>query len=84
MMIQVVSDEQLDEARAIELATEKKAISIFLAEYYATVCVKNAAHAAYRGNGRIFHGEHKLQQALNSYKDNSVKAMIETAIEMVG
>lgn len=84
MTIQIISDERLENnCRAFELATEKKTISIFLGGSFTTVCVKNASHAAYRGSGRVFHGDDTLSQALDSYKDGTVKSMIEAAMELV-
>ena len=80
MTIQVVRSEVLENGgRAIELATEKRSVSIYLGSSFSTVCVKNAMHAAYRGCGRAFHGENRLKAAFASYKDADVKAMIEYA-----
>jgi hypothetical protein len=83
MMIQVVRNEVLaNGARSIELATEKKAIEIYHGTSFSSVCVKNGSHAAYRGASRVFHGANRLAEALASYKDSHVKAMLETAVEL--
>lgn len=83
MQIQVINNENIDGNHSLELATDKKAMSIFVGGSFTTVCVKNASHAAYRGSGRVFHGDNTLEQARDSYKSAAVKAMIETAMELV-
>jgi hypothetical protein len=84
MMIQVVSDNALDNnCRALELSTGKKDIMIFIGNMYTSVCVKNAAHSVWKGSGRVFHGEDRLTQAIASYKDGAVKAMIAAAMDIV-
>jgi hypothetical protein len=35
------------------------------------------------GHGRTFWGENTLSQALTSYKDGTIKAMISAAIELI-
>lgn len=84
MMIQIIENALENGCRSIELATEKKAIRIWEGGSFTTVCVQNAMHRAWRGCGRVFHGENRLQQALESYKDSQVKAMIELALELTG
>ncbi len=84
MMIQVVADNALENnCRSIELSTDKKQISIFIGNSYTAVCVKNASHKVWKSGGRVFHGNDRLEQALASYKDAAVKAMIQTAMEIV-
>jgi len=84
MMIQLVSDNALDNnCRSLELSTGKKEIRIFIGGSFTSVCVKNAAHSVWKGCGRVFHGNDTLAQAVASYKDSAVKAMIETAMEIV-
>lgn len=83
MMIQIIKNEVLaNGARSIELATEKKAVEIYHGENFSSVCIKNAMHAACRGTGRVFHGADRLGQALASYKDAAVKAMLQAAVEL--
>ena len=82
MQIMIIENEALSNGgRSMELTTGKKTISIYFTDSLTTVCVKNAAHAAYRGFGRVFSGARTLQQAAASYKDRAVIAMIETAAE---
>ena len=84
MMIEVVADNALENnCRSIELSTDKKQISIFIGNACTSVVVKNSSHKVWRGGGRVFHGSNTLQQALASYKDGAVKAMIETAMAMI-
>ena len=46
---------------------------------YVVVMYKNAAHKAYRGMGKQFS---TIQEALNNYKDASIKAIIEASITL--
>ena len=67
--------------RSIEVTNGKKTVSVYLTDSLATVCVKNASHDAYRGFGRVFSGVKVLKQAVASYRDKAVVAMIEAVSE---
>lgn len=86
MMIQVISNNMIEGTagnlcRSIELSTEKKRIYIFIGTAYTSICLQSKA--VRMGHGRVFWGENTLLQALASYKDGSIKAMIQAAIEMI-
>ena len=86
MMIQVISNNVIEDTagnlcRSIELSTEKKRICIFIGTAYTSVCLQSKA--ARMGHGRTFWGENTLCQALTSYKDGTIKAMISAAIELI-
>jgi len=86
MMIQVISNNVIQDTvgnlcRSIELSTEKKRIYIFIGTAYTSVCLQSSTTRM--GNGRTFWGKNTLPQALASYKDGAIKAMISAAIEMI-
>ncbi len=77
MTIQVVKFETLPTgAKILELAAESTAVSIYHGLAFTTVCAKNAAHAVYRGAGRTFHGERRLERAADEYKSSAVKPIL--------
>ena len=80
MQITITRNEaMIPSGRDMELTRGKKIVSIYYSDSLTTVCVQNAAHAAYRGCGRVFFGTRTLEQAAASYKDKGVIAMINRA-----
>lgn len=66
-------------ARVLELSTESTTVSIYHGEAFSSVCVKNAAHRAYRGVGRTYHGERRFERAEADYKSEAVRSILRFA-----
>lgn len=62
-----------------ELGCDGKDMFIGVCKGFVTTLVYNAAHQAYRGAGKVFHGETAFEDALAHYKSPACKAMIEHA-----
>lgn len=82
MEIVILSNETIDGVRGLVLTNGRRTVEIAISKVLTAVVVKNAAHAAYRGYGRTFHGDNTLAQARDSYKDASVKSLIQAAIDL--
>jgi len=79
MNIQIKEVSKTEYATYIELSTEKKAAFVGIDnDGTVQVICKNAAHAAFRGQGRFFSN---IGEAVAAYKSSAMKAMIQTAAQ---
>ena len=78
-MIQIEKKEVTEYATYFELSTEKKAafVGIDKSGTVQVIC-KNAAHAAYRGQGKFFDS---IGEAVAAYKSSAMQEMIRTAAQ---
>lgn len=73
--------------RFYELTCGKQAMQIVTRRgtfCYASLCVQNASHAAFKMLGKTYHGKTPvdcLETALKNYKSAACRAMVQAAIE---
>lgn len=76
LVIETTADEY---GMGIELQGEKKGAYIRCTDHYVQVICRNAANAAWRGQGKHFHGDNAWEQALQGYKSAEMKELIRFA-----